>query len=319
MGLRNAFFRRITAALPALAALVVASCIATSCGSSRHAASSASRSSRAISASSGKAKPTTTIKVDNSLPQETRALLAEASKWLGTSYRYGGDTRSGVDCSGLVLNLYRSALAIKLPRSSAQQQEYCSRISKKDLMEGDLVFFVTGKGGKVNHVGMYIGDGRMIHSSASRGVIVSGLDEDYYARNFHSAGRVDSYYAMVRGKKGKKKGQTAEPVIPATIPPADDDVMIAQSNPPTQGNPPAQTSAKVTDRIIEEVVKPAATTTVKVVASEAATRIAGKTGITVASVTPPPATRKAIEITRRQILDETLNQKVDSIVSEYFD
>lgn len=318
MGLRNVFFRKIAATAGALAAIIVASCIVTSCGSSRHAASAGSRNARAISASSAsgssKGKGGGTIKVDNSLPQETRALLTEASKWLGTSYRYGGDTRSGVDCSGLVLNLYRSALAIKLPRSSAQQQEYCSRISKKDLMEGDLVFFTTGKGSKVSHVGMYIGDGRMIHSSTSRGVIISALDEDYYARTFHSAGRVDSYYAMV-SRKGKKKAKTAEPVIPTTpLPPADDDVMLAQ-----QGNPPAQTSTKVTERIIEEVVKPAATATVRVIATETAARISDKTGIAVAAVTPPPATRKAIEVTRRQILDETLNQKVDSIVSEYFD
>lgn len=246
--------------------------------------------------------------MDGSLPKETRALLTEASKWLGTSYRYGGDSRSGVDCSGLITNLYKSALSIKLPRSSAQQQEYCSRISKKDLMEGDLVFFTTGKGSKVSHVGMYIGDGRMVHSSTSRGVIISGLDEDYYTRTFHSAGRVDSYYAMVRGKN-RKKAKSAEPSLPEV----NDDVIFAQTPPRTSS------TEKVTERIIEEVVKPAATTAVKVIASESAARITEKTGITVVAVTPPPTTRKAIEITRRQILDETLNQKVDSIVSEYFD
>lgn len=288
---------------------MVASCLVTSCGSSRH-ATSGSRTARAISAASGssKGKSAGSIKVDGSLPKETRALLTEASKWLGTSYRYGGDSRSGVDCSGLITNLYKSALSIKLPRSSAQQQEYCSRISKKDLMEGDLVFFTTGKGSKVSHVGMYIGDGRMVHSSTSRGVIISGLDEDYYTRTFHSAGRVDSYYAMVRGKN-RKKAKSAEPSLPEV----NDDVIFAQTPPRTSS------TEKVTERIIEEVVKPAATTAVKVIASESAARITEKTGITVVAVTPPPTTRKAIEITRRQILDETLNQKVDSIVSEYFD
>ncbi len=56
-------------------------------------------------------------------------------------------------------------------------------------MEGDLVFFRTGSKG-VSHVGMYVGDGRIIHSSTSRGVIVSSLDESYYRRTYHSSGRV---------------------------------------------------------------------------------------------------------------------------------
>lgn len=321
MGFRHAIFSKVISAFIALAVLITAGATVSSCGSSRH-ASSGSRKSASAAVSSSKSKSPGTITIDKSLPSETRALLAEASKWLGTGYRYGGDTRSGVDCSGLVLNLYRSALAIKLPRSSSQQREYCTRISKKDLMEGDLVFFTTGSSSKINHVGMYVGNGRMIHSSTSRGVIVSALDEAYYTRTFHSAGRVDSYYAMVRGKKSGKR-KTAEPVA---LPSPADDVMLAQTTPSSSqtsaeqtSTSTTQTSAKVTDRIVEEIVRPAVTNTVRIAANEAAVRISEKTGISVAAVTPPAATRKAIEVTKRRILDETLNQKVDSIVSEYFD
>ena len=328
MGFRHAIFSKVISAFIALAVLITAGATVSSCGSSRH-ASSGSRKSASAAVSSSKSKSPGTITIDKSLPSETRALLAEASKWLGTGYRYGGDTRSGVDCSGLVLNLYRSALAIKLPRSSSQQREYCTRISKKDLMEGDLVFFTTGSSSKINHVGMYVGNGRMIHSSTSRGVIVSALDEAYYTRTFHSAGRVDSYYAMVRGKKSGKR-KTAEPVA---LPSPADDVMLAQTTPSSSqtsagqtststeqtSTSTEQTSAKVTDRIVEEIVRPAVTNTVRIAANEAAVRISEKTGISVAAVTPPAATRKAIEVTKRRILDETLNQKVDSIVSEYFD
>lgn len=121
---------------------------------------------------------------------QTDRLIKEAHKWIGTPYRYGGVTRSGVDCSGLVMELYREVYGIKLPRSSAAQQEFCVGISYKELAPGDLVFFATGRGSMVSHVGLYIGSDRMIHASSSRGVIESGLNEKYYQLTFHSAGRV---------------------------------------------------------------------------------------------------------------------------------
>ncbi|MDE7388038.1 MAG: C40 family peptidase [Muribaculaceae bacterium] len=121
---------------------------------------------------------------------QTSRLVKEARKWIGTPYRYGGVTRSGVDCSGLVMELYREVYGIKLPRSSAAQQEFCVGIPYKELAPGDLVFFATGRGSMVSHVGLYIGSDRMIHASSSRGVIESGLNEKYYQLTFHSAGRV---------------------------------------------------------------------------------------------------------------------------------
>ncbi len=120
-------------------------------------------------------------------------ILKEAERWKGTPYAYGGKTRRGTDCSGMVMTIYQDVAGIKLPRSAAEQQQYCRKIDKKKLQPADLVFFTTSrKRGRVNHVGIYTGDGAFIHASSSRGVIKSRLDEDYYVRHYHSSGRVDN-------------------------------------------------------------------------------------------------------------------------------
>lgn len=134
-------------------------------------------------------------------------LLEEAMTWLGTPYRYGGQDYSGTDCSGLTMKVYHKALGIKIPRNSAEQQKFCKAISKKSLTSGDLLFFCTGKDkNRVSHVGLYIGDGRFIHSSSSRGVIISHIDENYYAANYHSSGFVNrSGYSPKKESEPKVK------------------------------------------------------------------------------------------------------------------
>lgn len=123
---------------------------------------------------------------------QTGRLVREARKWLGTPYRYGGSTKAGTDCSGMVMELYREVYGLKLPRSSAQQRDYALPLNERDLVAGDLVFFATGRGNAVSHVGLYVGNGKMIHASTSCGVIESALNEQYYRRTFHSAGRIVS-------------------------------------------------------------------------------------------------------------------------------
>ena len=136
-------------------------------------------------------------------------LIAESRRWLGTKYRYGGQSRSdGTDCSGMVMVIYRDVAGVKLPRSSAEQQKYTKRIDRRNLLSGDLIFFATKAGGnKVGHVGIYIGEDKFIHASSSRGVMISGLDEKYYVSHLHSYGRVESIDADNKKKKedgGKK-------------------------------------------------------------------------------------------------------------------
>lgn len=120
-----------------------------------------------------------------------KKLVGEARRWIGVPYRYGGESRSGVDCSGMVMVIYRDVAGVKLPRSSAAQRDYCLEVSRRQLQPGDLVFFSSSRGGrKISHVGMYVGNGRIIHASSSRGVIESALEEKYYDSHYHSSGRV---------------------------------------------------------------------------------------------------------------------------------
>ena len=291
------------------------------CGSSRHV--SAKRAASVSAAVSGKGSGASgasqRIDVSGSLPAETRRLLEEARRWMGTSYRYGGSTRSGVDCSGLTSQIFVNALQIKLPRSSAQQSEYCRRIDRSELMEGDLVFFRTGSKG-VSHVGMYVGDGRIIHSSTSRGVIVSSLDESYYRRTYHSSGRVERYYAMISGKTGKKnknkdkndkrKDKPADtPDLkqrieesPVSVPAEDLDRLLAG------------VSRKVSEKVSEKVAAdPKASKAVSVAADLTAVASAAADKEKAADVV-----RKALEKKRRD-LEDIIDQKVDSVISDYFD
>lgn len=240
------------------------------------------------------------IAVAQDLPEETKALLREADKWLGTAYRYGGNTREGVDCSGLVCNLFNTALSIKLPRNSAQQSAYCSGINRSDLIIGDLLFFTTSRKGGISHVGMYIGDGKMVHSSTSRGVIVSSLEESYYKRTYHSSGRVDRYYAML--PKGKKRRYETEPT-PIALP----------ETPPQTVKPESFEDLLLAD--VRSAMGSKLQEEAKAAAKETLEQVSGK----LVAAAPGETTRAALERTRRKVLDEVIDQKVDSIVSDFFD
>lgn len=121
-------------------------------------------------------------------------LYEEVEAWLGTPYKYGGQSKSGTDCSGLVVEIYKKVYGKKLYRSSYEiYEKNCKKIKKKELKEGDLVFFITSKNGKrINHVGIYLKDNKFIHSSTRRGVILTDLSDDYYEKHFVGAGRVIS-------------------------------------------------------------------------------------------------------------------------------
>lgn len=116
------------------------------------------------------------------------ALLAEGSRWVGVPYRYGGQSRDGVDCSGLVCVLMRDVAGVLLPRTAAQQQAWCQPLDSTALQPGDLVFFAPD-GQPVNHVGIYAGARTMLHTGGT-GVGYASLDDNYFRSNYHSAGRV---------------------------------------------------------------------------------------------------------------------------------
>lgn len=122
--------------------------------------------------------------------KDNHRLYVEASKWIGVPYRAGGSTRSGTDCSGLSSQLYQRVYRIRLPHSSqAQKQQAKHSIQKRNLREGDLVFFGNGRSRKrITHVGVYLKDGKFIHAS-NRGVIISSLHEPYYKKCWIEGGR----------------------------------------------------------------------------------------------------------------------------------
>jgi cell wall-associated NlpC family hydrolase len=111
------------------------------------------------------------------------------NSYLGAPYQYGGDTKSGMDCSGLVGQVYKRYAGFNLPRSTKKLYQLVKQVDQDDLAYGDLVFFSDGWF-SVSHVGIYVGGGRFVHSAKSSGVIVSSLDEDYYRRRYRGARRV---------------------------------------------------------------------------------------------------------------------------------
>ncbi len=112
-------------------------------------------------------------------------VLAAYRYWAGTRYRLGGTTKAGIDCSAFVKATMNSAFNIDLPRTTVEQKHVGKSISKSDLKAGDLVFFRKNK-----HVGVYIGGGKFVHSSSSRGVTTSSMSESYWARNYTQSRRV---------------------------------------------------------------------------------------------------------------------------------
>lgn len=120
----------------------------------------------------------------------SKQLLDAVDEWYGVRYRTGGNTKSGVDCSGFTVAVYASVYGITLPRVSKEQYRISRKISITELQEGDLVFYRT-RGSGVSHVGVYLGNNRFIHASVSRGVMVNSLFDSYYVQRFVGAGRID--------------------------------------------------------------------------------------------------------------------------------
>jgi cell wall-associated NlpC family hydrolase len=127
-------------------------------------------------------------KIDFSTGEEfTDAVINEAESWLGVPYKYGGESRSGVDCSGFVYQVY-SSVGVALPRTSSQQYDFVESIDFVDKKAGDLIFFKSKSG--ISHVGIYLGKGYMIHSSSSVGVTRQSVHDSYYMNKMAGIGRV---------------------------------------------------------------------------------------------------------------------------------
>lgn len=119
-------------------------------------------------------------------------MLMEIIRYLNTPYKYGGDTKEGIDCSAFTQQVYKNTLSLDLNRSASEQYRQGKEITRiEDLQFGDLVFFNTRKNVKPGHVGIYIGDNLFAHASSKKGVTISSLNHSYYHSRFMGGRRVE--------------------------------------------------------------------------------------------------------------------------------
>lgn len=118
-------------------------------------------------------------------------LVVEGLGYLGIPYRFGGTSpETGLDCSGLVQQVFRNALGLDMPRTAAEMAKVGDRITKDDLKPGDLVFFNTMRR-TFSHVGIYLGDNQFLHAPSTGGKVrVDDMTDSYWLRRFTGARRV---------------------------------------------------------------------------------------------------------------------------------
>jgi cell wall-associated NlpC family hydrolase len=121
-------------------------------------------------------------------------LKKEANKLIGTPYRYGGITTDGMDCSGLIKKLYAKLFGINLPHNAFAQsrQGFLEKVPSNSLQPGDLIFFGPGRR-HINHVGVYLSNGRFLHAALSEGVSISSLSNSYWRSRFIVSKRVKGF------------------------------------------------------------------------------------------------------------------------------
>ncbi|MCX6296932.1 MAG: NlpC/P60 family protein [Bacteroidetes bacterium] len=120
---------------------------------------------------------------------ENIKLYSFVDDWYGVSYKYGGKTKSGIDCSNFCTLLYNSVYSKTLSGTSSSIFEKCDVVSKKNLEEGDLLFFKID-GDNISHIGVYLQNNKFVHATTKKGVMIDDLDEDYYKKYFYKAGRI---------------------------------------------------------------------------------------------------------------------------------
>lgn len=160
--------------------LLIMVCVLCSCGTSRQTSKKLTNLSRQ-----------TGIQLNK---HDNIKLYEECAKWLGTPHCSKANNKNCFDCSGFVVQVYTTVFGKNIGRSSQDMlTQHCHKKSKRALKEGDLVFFNTSnkpKSKTANHVGIYLKEGSFIHTSTSRGVIISNLSEPYYIKTWLSGGRV---------------------------------------------------------------------------------------------------------------------------------
>lgn len=158
-------------------------------GTAPAASTSTNTSTSASAKTNSSSKANTQVASRSSNTTLSGSVLSKAAQYLHTPYVWGGTSPRGFDCSGFVQYVYRQ-YGYSLPRTADAQAAAGRSVARKDLKPGDLVYFASG--GSINHIGIYVGNGKFIHSSSPRsgGVIYSSLSEDYYAARYAGATRI---------------------------------------------------------------------------------------------------------------------------------
>ena len=130
-----------------------------------------------------------------SVGSQASDLVVNAMGYLGVPYRRGGTGIQGFDCSGFVQAMYEKTLGLVLPHNAKAQAAVTEKIDKSELQPGDLVFFNTLRRA-FSHVGIYIGDGKFIHSPRPGGEVrIEDMRESYWVKRFNGARRVNTEMA----------------------------------------------------------------------------------------------------------------------------
>ncbi len=122
-------------------------------------------------------------------------MLMDIIKYLNTPYKFGGNSKNGIDCSAFTQRIYSDCVSIPLLRTA--QDQYNEGIPIENvggLKFGDLIFFDTRRNIKPGHVGIYLGDNLFAHASSKQGVTVSSLTSDYYSKRFMGGRRIEELY-----------------------------------------------------------------------------------------------------------------------------
>ncbi len=125
--------------------------------------------------------------------EQASDLVLSAMNFLGVPYRRGGNTENGFDCSGFTRHVFEMSLGLVLPRRADEQAKSQSllQVAKDELKPGDLVFFNTMKRA-FSHVGIYVGDGKFIHSPRTGSEVrIEDMREAYWAKRYNGARRAD--------------------------------------------------------------------------------------------------------------------------------
>lgn len=163
-----------------------------SCGSARNRRTAKTKKHRTIKPVISK---TETVEAETKYETSTvNAIIKHAKKYKGTRYKYGGNTKKGIDCSGLIHNAFKEE-NINIPRVSSSMATTGNWIDLKTVQKGDLLFFATKKNSRnINHVGLVTktdGDHvEFIHATSSKGVITSNLKQKYWYFAFVQARRI---------------------------------------------------------------------------------------------------------------------------------